>query len=300
MATVTPPPSNLDRDHERIRSPLAKLRKFIASYVSLEGAILVGLFLALWFWIGLVLDYGAFKLFLLDWVQWLPKWFRASVLGTVVLALLVLVVLTVLVRLLVHFTDAALALVLERRFPDKLGDRLITAVELADPKQVEAIGYSPALVRETIREAASRVDEVPVKEVFDWRRLVMRGLVFAALTLGLFLVVGGSFCVARGINGEGSPMTGYSELTDVSRIWFDRNILLRNTIWPRRAHLELVGFSKDLRVPQNSRPPTLRVRAWKYVLADNSAEEGWRLLRWDDLRQDKPPAGLPQAPVVPA
>ena len=152
--TATPPPSNLARDNERIRSPLGKLRKFITSYVSLEGLTLVGLFLALWFWIGMVLDYGAFKLFLLDWVQWLPTWFRATVLGSVVLALVVLLVLTVLVRLLVHFTDAALALVLERRFPDKLGDRLITAVELSDPRQVESFGYSPALVRETIRGRA--------------------------------------------------------------------------------------------------------------------------------------------------
>ena len=29
---------------------------------------------------------------------------------------------------------------------------------------------------------------------------------------------------------------------DVATIWFERNILLQNTIWPRKAHLELVSF----------------------------------------------------------
>src|SRR5262249_39596645 len=149
----------LSQDHGRIRSPLARLRKFIAGYVSLEGVTLLGLFLALWFWIGLLLDYGSFRLFLLDWVQWdQSRWMRGTVLVSAVLALLALLVITVLLRLLVHFTDAALALLLERRFPKQLGDRLITAVELADLQKAAEIGYSPALVRETIHEAADRVD----------------------------------------------------------------------------------------------------------------------------------------------
>ncbi len=41
---------------------------------------MVGLYLALWFWIGLLLDYGFFRLFHIDWVQELPWSVRCGVL----------------------------------------------------------------------------------------------------------------------------------------------------------------------------------------------------------------------------
>ena len=41
-------------------------------------------------------------------------------------------------------------LMLERKFPALLGDRLITAVELSDPEEAAKLGYSPAMIRETI------------------------------------------------------------------------------------------------------------------------------------------------------
>src|SRR5262249_44606950 len=142
----------------------------------LEGVAVVGLFVALWFWIGMLLDYGVFKVMLVDWVQILPWGFRAGLLSAIVAGLLALLLTKVLFRLFKEFSDASMALVLERKFPEKLGDRLITAVELSDPQQAAEWGYSPALVKETIHEAADRVDEVPVGQVFDWRRLVRQGL----------------------------------------------------------------------------------------------------------------------------
>src|SRR5439155_12115784 len=53
----------------------------------------------------------------------------------------------------------------------------------------------------------------------------------------------------------------------------------------RHAYLELVNFppSGDLRVGRDAPPPSLRVRALKWVIADKTAPEGWRALRWDDL-----------------
>ena len=38
-------------------------------------------FLAVWFWVSLVMDYGFFKVFGLDWVQEAPRLVRALVLG---------------------------------------------------------------------------------------------------------------------------------------------------------------------------------------------------------------------------
>ena len=71
MATITPPARtrNLSESNQRVRSPLTRLRGYIRGYVSLEGALLLVLLLALWFWISLAIDYGAFKLFAFDWVQ---------------------------------------------------------------------------------------------------------------------------------------------------------------------------------------------------------------------------------------
>jgi hypothetical protein len=273
MATVplTPRPTATDRDEarRRVRSPLERLRGTIRRYVSLEGAAVAGLYLALWFWIGLLLDYGLFRAFTFDWVQATPWGFRAGVLIAVLAGLLAALSLTVLARLLREFRDAALALVLERRFPELLGDRLITAVELSDTRRAAEQGYSVAMVEETVREAADRVEKVPLGEVFNWGRLVRRGVLVGLLAVGLYLVVGGAFALADSATDGRARLGGFSGLNHAAAIWFERNVLLRNTIWPRQAHLEFVRLrpGEGLVVGRDSQPPPLRVRALRYVIA---------------------------------
>ncbi len=271
MATVSTPPRrrSLAEANAKVLSPLARLRKYIRTYVSLEGAAVLGLYLALWFWIGLLLDYGFFKLFTWDWVQILPWGFRAGVLVVLVAGLLAAVATKVVTRLFKEFRDAALALVLERRFPQLLGDRLITAVELSDPEKAATFGYSAAMVRQTIHDAAERVDQLPLKEVFDWRRLIRRGVLLALLTVGAYLMAGAGFCAVDYARTRQAGLGGFTDFHEVAGIWFERNILLEDTIWPRKAHLELVGFpaSGEIRIGQGSTPPPLRVRALKYVIA---------------------------------
>src|SRR5437868_5393653 len=101
MATVTNPSRsrNLAEAHTRVRSPLARLRGYIRTYVSLEGAAILLLYLALWFWVGLLLDYGSFKAFTVDWVQDLPWGFRCTVLVLLTAGLLAAVALKVVTRL---------------------------------------------------------------------------------------------------------------------------------------------------------------------------------------------------------
>src|SRR5579884_3844700 len=112
MASITPSvhSRNLAEAHERVRSPLERLRRFIRAYVSLEGAAVVGLYLTLWFWIGMVLDYGVFRLFHFDWVQETAWSARCSVLIVLLSGLLVAIALTIATRLFREFHDAALAL----------------------------------------------------------------------------------------------------------------------------------------------------------------------------------------------
>src|SRR5207248_438734 len=98
---------------------------------------------------------------------------------------------------------------------------------------------------------------------------------------------------------------GYGQLNEVSTIWFERNILLRNTIWPRRAYLEVLGFrtkdgfKQDISIPRDTAPPALRVRASKYVVADGASAEGWRLLTWKDVSDRPDLFGEGDTPLAP-
>ncbi len=330
MAVITTPirSRNLAEAHQRVRSPLERLRRFIRAYISLEGAAVLALYLTLWFWIGLVLDYGVFRLFHFDWVQETAWGARCGVLVLLLAGLLVAIALTIATRLFREFHDAALALVLERRYPHLLGDRLITAVELADPHKAAALGYSPAMVQETIHEAAQRVGQLKVQEVFDWRRLIRRGILISILVLGGYLVAGTLFCMANTIGGRGFTAAGFTQFHDIAGIWFERNILLQDIIWPRQAHLEYLEnppFNGEYRIGRGDRGPVIRVRALKYVIAGAPGQkaiesyrawlasrgigneeqnrlveqfqrkpaEGWRALSWFDLTPELLGAPVP-------
>lgn len=329
MATISTPvrSRNLTEAHQRVRSPLERLRRYIRSYVSLEGAGVIGLYLALWFWIELTLDYGVFRLFHYDWVQSMPWGVRCGVLMVLLSGVLAAAATKVVTRLFREFRDAALALVLEQRFPAILGDRLITAVELADPGKAAESGYSAAMVQETIHEAAQRVEQLKIKEVFDWERLIRRGILIAVLAFGGYLLAGGLFCTANAVQGHGFTTAGFTQFHDVAGIWFERDILLQNVIWPRQAHLEYLDApaNGEYRIGKGDRGPTIRVRALKYVIAGAptkraveayrawlSAEgiggdeqnqlvnqyqrkpaEGWRALSWFDLTPELLGAEVP-------
>src|SRR4051794_10358894 len=52
----------------RVRHPLETVRKTIRRYVLLESAAMLLLCVALWFWVGLALDFGLFWATAYDWV----------------------------------------------------------------------------------------------------------------------------------------------------------------------------------------------------------------------------------------
>jgi hypothetical protein len=297
MATVIPRlPFDRAATDRRVRHPLHSLRGYIRTYVVLEGAAVAFLYLALWFWIGLALDYGPFRLFAFDWVQELNAavdpgtafLVRAVLLGALVLGLVAVVAFKVVTRLLREFSDPALALVLERRFPRELGDRLITAVELADPKVGDKYGYSQALIDHTIQDAADRVERVPVRQVFNWGRLSRQWLTALVCSLGVYLLV--FLCYAGyAIATESSAGDFYWRFNNVAAIWAERDVLLLDTYWPRRAYLEVLRFQDaeghrgEMRVARDEQRPDLLVRAYQWVVADHKAEGGWRPLYWKDV-----------------
>ena len=302
MATIAPPPRRaFDREEtqRKVRHPLQTVRKYIRGYVLLEGAAIAILFLAAWFWAGLFIDYGTFRLLAFDWLQELRDvapdssnalFIRLLLLGVLFAILAALVITKVALRWLREFNDRAVALVLERRFPKELGDRLITAVELADPKQTTKFGYSEAMIEQTIHDAVQRIDRLPVASVFNWRRLVGWWVLVGLATLGILIVVTiFSLVIGLVIGDLASPLDLPFRMKDVGMIATERNLFLQNTYWPRRAYLEFARFQakaespNEMRVPREEHRPTLRVRAVEWVIADSTAADGWRALRWSDL-----------------
>jgi hypothetical protein len=280
----------------KIAHPLGRLRGIIRRYVTIEGVLALLLFLAAWFWLAMLIDYGVFKLFAFDWALDAPKALRVVALILAVGALLALLVTKIVMRLTRDFSDSSLALILEKRYPHILGDRLITAVQLADLDWAQRYGYSVEMIKKTIDDVRVKIDEVPVQQVFNWRRLWAQGGVFLALTLGLFLLSGVVVCAAT----RTAPRQFWNEFTDVSAILTERDVLLQNTPWPRRAYIEVVNFPGDeMRIGRDVPSPKIRVAAYQWVYADSKAHAGWRPLTWGDLNKllGQPPAELPLQPV---
>src|SRR5581483_873027 len=245
------------------------------------------------------LDWGAFQLLSFDWLpelqymdsaQLADFWLRVLVVSGVSVVLVGLVTLKLLFRLTREFSDPSLALLLERRFPRELGDRLITAVELVDPRMLDKYGYSPAMVERTVHDAADRVESLPVKDVFNWRRLKLLGLGSFLATIGLYLAVGVGWCGIRAaLDQPASPLSYWHGFNQTAGIWAERSLFFMNTYWPRNAYLEFLYFQDtpdhpgEMRVARDENRPDLRVRAIQWVLADTSVQGGWRPLLWSDL-----------------
>jgi len=295
MANDTLEPRTAPAIHRQITHPLHKLRSAIRTFVTIDVLLFVGVFAVFFFWLGIGFDYGLFKLTGLDIAQQTPWGLRAAI--SVMLAVFLGWLVGTRIRRLVtrDFSYPSLAMVLEKRYPDLLGDRLITAVELSDVTKAEKQGYSVAMIEQTINEARERVGQINVKSVFRWSRLYWKAAYIAAfMLLGLGTAIAIHAVAVRGFQ----PKAFAHKLADVVSIWGERNVLMKNTPWPRRAYLELVDFpaSGELRVGKDSGPPKVKARAYKWVIANPGSYNGWRPLAWADL--SRPAFAIPPAPTT--
>jgi hypothetical protein len=296
MATATGTPSTAPRRDERLYHPLEKLRGIIRKYVLIEGVLSLLLFMLAWFTIALTLDYGVFKAFGWDWVQDGAYGVRVTGLVVAVVALLGILIFRIVRRIRVEFSHSSLALVLERKFPQLLGDRLITAVELADVEGAARFGYSAAMIRKTIDEARERVDKVAVNEVFNWRRLRVMAVLTAVWALGLVAL---GFAVHTISVGSFQPRHAAWKSFHVATILAERNVLLRSTPWPRRALLELQDVGPaGIRIARDGGAPRVRVKAYRWVIVDRSNPNGWRPLLWADVTESLVGVPVPNLPDV--
>ncbi len=155
---------------------LRRLRRSIRSYVLLEGTAFVVALICILFWISLGLDWAHFQLRHLE----LPVWFRkAFIIGTAGLFLLSFTT-WVFLRLVRSLRTKALALLLERRFPE-LDDRLITAVELPESLSGREEPLTRSMLNRTIEEVSRATDGLALGDLFDKARLFR--VVAAALLL---------------------------------------------------------------------------------------------------------------------
>jgi hypothetical protein len=299
MATVQPtrakPTDRLAERDPQVYHPLDRLRGIIRRYVVIEGLLSAALFLALWFTLGLALDYGMFKTLGWDWVRDGARWVRGLALAVALGLFAAILVFRIVRRLTKEFSYPALALVLERRFPKVLGDRLITAVEMADVEAMGKFGYSTDMLRATIAEARERVGKVPVNEVFNWRRLWVLGFLAVGLLVATVAFSFASYAVAT---NSADPVRFGWKFAHVAGIFAERNVALMNTPWPRRAHLELVGFPAggELTVGRDAPPPRVTARAYRWVIADRDTPDGWRPLVWSDLTPEFVGRAVPPLP----
>jgi hypothetical protein len=167
-----------------IAATLADLRDRIRKYVLVEGISLVVAVLGGLFWLSLLADIAWFRISRLE----LPLWFRW---GFTLLATALFVgglLVWVLFRLLRSYESKALALVLERRFPE-LDDRLVTAVELSGTDRAAPAGLGGAMLEQTVVDAVQAVRGLNLSSTFDSRPL-RRALLTASVLAASILVFG--------------------------------------------------------------------------------------------------------------
>lgn len=204
---------------ERLTSRLARVRRGIAARLWTEG-------LARIFW--LLIGLAAVDL-ALDWFFRMDRAQRA-----VMLALVAGIVGWNIYRGLIRplstpASDDALALQLEAANP-RLGQALITSLQLARYGDSRRTGLSPALVRHAIATGVRVADELSFGTILDSRRFTRNSLLlFAALSVLVCFTVALPFV---------PPL----------RIWISRNLLLSRATWPQQTYLTIDRLGRDATV----------------------------------------------------
>jgi hypothetical protein len=222
MAVVeqNPSPSNprevTPRLAPSVDSLLASLRARIRRYVWVEGlAATVAVAIAS-FWLSMGID----------WLFEPPVVVRRLLIAAGAIATAVVFYRFVLRRVNVPFTEANLALLLERRYRE-LNDGLLTSVNLTRSKQdLGPLGRE--MLAHTCDEAALRTQKVKVDEVFNRAPLAR-----AAVAAGVLIVSIAGFAIA-------SP--GYF------RLGVERLSGVTDEGWPRQTRLVVPGFENGEKV----------------------------------------------------
>lgn len=200
------------RVRPEIRSVLRRLRRRIRRYVLLEGLSLIVALLGVLFWLSLGMDRLYFQFVKLE----LPVFVRAGF-DLVVLGLFVFTFIAWVAQRAFHrFRIKALALVLEKRFPE-LDDRLITAVELVDSTTGKESDLTASMLSRTVEDVARNVTNLDVGDVFNRRPL------WRAVTAAALLAVSVGFLAGTNLQAMEHWFAAYVSLDDE---YWDRDYTL--------------------------------------------------------------------------
>ncbi len=208
---MSDPTKNVDLT-PAIRGALAAVRRRIRAYVWIEGVALTIGALGLAFWLGMAWDWS---------FEPSPTARRAAI-AIAAAATLFVVYRYLLRRIFVPISDKSAAVLLERRFPE-LHEHLITAVEVAHGGEA-GVTYHPHLVAETTSAADASIANVEVARLFNHAPLLRAVGLAAAVIISVAVFAIGA-------------REGFG-------FWLQR-IALSEEPWPRRVHLEVVGFPPD-------------------------------------------------------
>lgn len=189
---------------------VSRLRLLVRAYVLLEGLAAAAAVAGAAFWLGLGIDWLFEPASALRVVMW----------ALVAAALAVVAWRYLGRRLFASLRSDSLALLVERRYP-QLAEGLITTVQAAAAPDDAAIHRQ--LIDATARRAADDMSSVDLLRVFDFRPLVRKSLVAAALAAGV------------GVFAFGAP--------EAFSFWIAR-MRLTPELWPRRVELTVVGFDR--------------------------------------------------------
>ncbi len=190
-----------------ISSRLRAVARRLKGFLFVEGAARVAVFVLIAGIVQILLDYGTRGL------RWSMRATLLAVLGVFVLRVLWLRVLSILVM---RIEPAEMAKLAERRFPE-LSSLLISAVRFASGQVGSAETNSPSLIAAAVRRAGRDAGTLPLHSVLSSKRATRGGVVLLA-------VVGLGVAVAA-IEPQ------------MTSLWFQRNVLLREIPWPKRTHL---------------------------------------------------------------
>ena len=230
-----------------VRRRLAMLRWSIRTYVLLESAALVFIWLGLTYWVALAIDY----LPVLAGASEMPRAARLVVLAVVGGVLFWILYRWLVSRTLVKLSNNHMAVLLERRFPD-LGDALLTIVELAQhPDHAE--GFNESMLDETGQTALAKIPNIRMRHVFRLRPLVAKTAIAAAFI--------GSILVFARMEANAFDLS------------LRRLYLLDETLWPRRAHIRVVGVQvmrSEITTELADAPPVLSFKDGQLKVARGS------------------------------
>jgi hypothetical protein len=195
-----------------IRRVLDVVRRQIRAYVWIEGVALLLVLLGVAFWLGLAAD----------WLFEPSPGIRQVALTILAIAAAWVAYRYLLRRVVVRISDASAAALLERRFP-ALQEHVLTAVDVSS-RPGRAADYDRELVYETQRSAAQAISGVNTSELFN-RGPLLKSVGMAA-ALGLSIVL-------------------FALLSQEAFGFWLKRVALSNEPWPRRVHLEVVGFPTD-------------------------------------------------------